>query len=121
MKTKITLTATLACLLLLASTLTYSQDNRTKHKKSETTSSEEVIESVVPNLSHHSISLTFSNLDPQEDYKILLYNSDKELMHTYSIDGNEMTLFVGSIAPSNYELVVLKRNEVVDKKEIYLQ
>jgi hypothetical protein len=62
-----------------------------------------------------------ANLDPQEEYHVLLYNSEKELVNTYWVDRNEMSLYVGAIAASNYELVLLKGKEVVDKKEIFLQ
>jgi hypothetical protein len=105
----------------MATSVAFSQDKSVQNKKSESASTKEVIKSVIPNLAHHSISVTLANIDPQEDYHILLYNSEKELISTYWVDGNEMTLAIGSIAANNYELVLLKGNEVVDKKEMLLQ
>ena len=109
------------CLLLMATCVAFSQDNRIQNKKSESASAKAVITSVIPNLAHHGISVTFANLDPKEDYHLLLYNTEKELINTYWVDENEMTLYIGAIASNSYELVLLKGKEVVDKKEMLLQ
>jgi len=105
----------------MATSVAFSQDNSAQNKKSGFASTKEVIKSVIPNLTHHSISVILANIDPKEDYHILLYNSEKELISTYCVDGNEMTFCIGAIASNNYELVLLKGNQVVDKKAMLLQ
>ena len=116
MKKKITYASVITCLLLTASLVAFSQDSNPQHKKLKGT-----IEQVVPNLNHSCISVTLANLDPKADYHLLLYNADKELLNTYWVDGNDVTLFVGSIAASNYQLVLKKDDEIVDTKEMFLQ
>jgi len=121
MKKKISFAFMITCLLLMATSAAFSQDNSAQQNKAATTSKKAIIEKVVANLNHSCISVTLANLDPKGDYHLLLYNSDKELMNTYWVDGNDVTLFVGAIAASNYELVLKEGDRVVDTKDMLLQ
>ena len=121
MKNKLTFASMITCLLLMASSIAFSQDSSGQEKKPVPASTNAMIERVIPNLAHHTISVVLANLDPKGDYSILLYNSGKELINTYWVDGNELSLFVGSIEPNNYELVLVDRKKVVDRKEMLLQ
>ena len=120
MKKKIAFASMLTCLLLMATSLAFSQVNG-QQAQPATASTKTLIESVVANSSHQCISVTFLNLNPKEEYHVLLYNAEKELLNSYWVDGNSMTLYVGPLAPSNYEVVLMMGKEVVDRKQMLLQ
>jgi len=118
MKSTIRIVYVIMCLAVQTSTL-FSQNSElsSKFQTSETAG----IQRVVPNLEQHNVLVTFANLDTNGEYHVLLYDFNKQLMGTYWVDGNQMAIYVGSIAPNNYTLVLKKDNKVIDKKEILIQ
>ena len=104
----------------MAPSLAFSQDNRGGQQK-ENASKKTEIETVTPNLAHQSVSVTFANLDFKNDYGILLYNSDGEMLNSFWIDEQAMTLFVGPISPGDYELVLMRDKTTIDTRQITLQ
>ena len=120
MKKKIVFAIITTGLLFMAPSLTFSQDERGTQKNANA-STKSLIETVVPNLAHQSISVTFSSLDMKNDYRVLLFNEEGDLMNSYWVDGKEMTLFVGPISPGNYELVLMRDKTTVDRREIVLE
>src|SRR5690349_14195829 len=90
MNKNIMLTSMITCLLLMTTYVAFSQDNA-KQKKQESAATKATIEKVVPNLAHHTVSVAVANIDVNEDYHLLLYNSGKELINTYWVDGNDLT------------------------------
>ncbi|MFI5134241.1 MAG: hypothetical protein ACHQD9_00180 [Chitinophagales bacterium] len=122
MKKKIAFAAMITCLLLMAASVAFSQDDSGALKQTTVSNgSQGMIDKVIANENHECITVRFSNLDQKEEYHILVFSTAGQLLNTFWVDGNEMTLFVGSIPPGTYELVLMKKKQVIDKKEILMK
>ncbi len=120
MKKKIAFAMMMTALLFMAPSLAFSQDNR-GGKQQENVVKKCAIGEVTPNLAHQSISITLQNLDPENDCRMLLYNGEGEMVNSFWIDADAMTLYVGAISPGDYELVLVKDKATIDRRQVTLQ
>lgn len=120
MRNKIAFATIITMLLFMAPSFAFSQDRNSKRENANNPQ-RCAIDKVIPNLEHQSISITFVNLNVMDDYHIVLYDSDGEMVNTYWVDGNAMTMFVGPLSPGDYELELVKGRSTIDRREIVLQ
>jgi len=121
MRNKIAFTTIITMLLFMAPSFAFSQDNRNQKRENAANLQRSAIDKVMPNLEHQSIAVTLVNIDMMDDYHIVLYDSEGEMVNTYWVDGNAMTMFVGPLSPGDYEIELVKGKTVVDRRELVLQ
>jgi len=122
MKKKIAFVAMVTCLLLMAASVAFSQNDSGALKQPVVSNgSLGKIDKVIPNENHECITIDFANLDEKDEYHILVFSAAGQLLNTFWVDGNEMTLFVGSVPPGTYVLVLMRSKQVIDKKEVLMK
>jgi hypothetical protein len=120
MRNKIAFATIFTMLLFMASSFAFSQDKNNRRENANNPQ-RVAIEKVIPNLEHQSISVTLVNINVMDDYHIILYNSEDEVVNTYWVDGISMTMFVGPLSPGDYELELVKGKTTLDRKEAVLK
>ena len=120
MRNKIAFATIFTMLLFMAPSFAFSQDKNNRRENANNPQ-RVAIEKVIPNLEHQSISVTLVNINVMDDYHIILYNSEDEIVNTYWVDGVSMTMFVGPLSPGDYELELVKGKTTLDRKEIVLK
>jgi hypothetical protein len=120
MRNRIAFATIITMLLFMAPSFAFSQD-RNNRRENANNPQRVAIDKVMPNLEHQSISLTFVNLNVMDDYHVILYNSEDEVVNSYWVDGPAMTMFVGPLSPGDYEIELVKGKTTIDRREIELK
>jgi len=122
MKKKIAFAAMITGLLLLATTLAYSQDSRSTLNQTFTSDSAKCkISKIIPDVGRGSINVSLINLNLREEYHLVLYTSGGQQLGSYWVDQDATTLFVGNIPPDTYILILMEGNRIVDRKQLMVK
>lgn len=119
MKTKIAFTAVITALLLLASSVAFSQQNLPADTSLNANHAK--IERVAVDMGRASLVASFSNMNSKDEYHLILFTNAGEQVANYWVDGEEAAFYVGSLQSGNYFVVLMEGKKIVDRKQILVK
>ena len=121
MKTKIAFTAVITALLLLASSVAFSQQNQSLPGDTSLSANHAKIERVAVDMGRASLVSSFSNMNSKDEYHLILFTNAGEQVANYWVDGEETAFYVGSLQSGNYFVVLMEGKKIVDRKQILVK